>query len=538
MAVFVSQIDTRSDSFKQNREDLLAQLQAIRDVQTGMRERAEKARGTFEKRQQIMPRERLNLILDKGAPFIELMPLAGYKMHDDKDGTTGGGGYIGGIGFVSGIRCVILCSNSAIKGGAMTPAALDKTVRAQQIARENKLPMLCMVESAGANLEHATDIFTFGGRTFRNQAQMSAMGLPQVTIIHGSCTAGGAYLPGLSDYVVLVRGKAKMFLAGPPLLKAATGEIATDEELGGADMHVTMPGTAEYIGENDTDAIRICREVMATIPWNAQLPVTNQPAYQEPLYDIDELMGVVPIDYRQPYDCREIIARISDGSVFLEFKEFYDAQTICGHAHIGGRAIGIIGNNGPINYKGATKAAQFIQVCCQSNTPILYLQNTTGFMVGKDSEQNGIIKHGAKMIQAVSNATVPQVTILVGGGFGAGNYGMCGRAYEPRLLFTWPCSRVAVMGGEQAAMVLDIVARDKAERMGIEPDEELLKKLADHTTERMTRESEPLFGTARLWDDGIIDPRDTRKILIQALDMFHEESMRPLQSNSYGVARF
>ncbi|MCG8383111.1 MAG: acyl-CoA carboxylase subunit beta [Gammaproteobacteria bacterium] len=538
MGAINSQIDVRSETFQKNREGMLAKLQEIAEIQEKMVQRAEKVRWQFEERGQLMPRERLNLILDKGAPFIELMALAGYQMHDDKDGTTCGGSYIGGIGFVSGIRCVVLCSNSAIKGGAMSPSALEKTLRAQQIARENKLPMLCMVESAGANLEHATDIFTFGGRTFRNQAQMSAMGLPQVTIIHGSCTAGGAYLPGLSDYVVLVRGRAKMFLAGPPLLKAATGEIATDEELGGADMHVTTPGTSEYIGENDRDAIRICRELMATLPWNEQLPVTLKPEYDEPLYSADELAGVVPMDYRQPYDCREIIARIADGSVFFEFKEFYDSQTICGHSRMGGRPIGIIGNNGPINYKGATKAAQFIQLCCQSNTPLLYLQNTTGFMVGKDSEQNGIIKHGSKMIQAVSNASVPQITILVGGGFGAGNYGMCGRAYDPRLLFAWPSSRVAVMGGEQAAMVLDIVAREKAERLGQGVDEEKLQKLSAYTIDRMTRESEPLYGTARLWDDGLIDPRDTRKILIQALEMFYEAGVRPLKPNSYGVARF
>ncbi len=538
MTAIVSTIDTRSDEFQSHRDELLAKLEEVRGVEQSIRDRAERARPKFEKRGQLMPRERLGLMLDKGRTFIELMPLAGHLMYDDTDGSSAGGAYICGIGWVCGVRCMVLCSNSAIKGGAASPPALHKTLRAHKIALENKLPIVTLVESGGANLEHATDVFTWGGLSFRNQARMSAKGLPQITIVHGSCTAGGAYLPGLSDYVIMVREKAQMFLAGPPLLKAATGEIATEQELGGADMHASIAGTAEYVAEDDADAVRLCRKIVKTLPWNEQLPPIEEKTYEEPLYDIDELMGVVPMDYRKPYDCREIIARIADGSEFFEFKALYDTQSICGHSNIGGYPLGIIGNNGPITAKGAIKIAQFIQLCCQSNTPLLYLQNTTGFMVGKDAEQNGIIKHGAKLIQAVSNASVPQVTILVGGGFGAGNYGMCGRAYGPRFLFTWPCSRVAVMGGEQAAMVLDIVAREKFKRMGMEADDEKLDKIKQHTVNRMNKESEPLYGTARLWDDGIIDPRDTRKLMINALEMFKEAELRPLQSNTYGVARF
>ncbi len=537
MTAFNSSVDPNSAEFANNRELYLAAYEKCQAAVGTLWAAAEAKRELLEGRGQMMPRDRLNLVLDKGAPFLEVMPLAGYQMDNDKDGSSSGGSYITGIGFVSGIRCAIMCSNYAIKGGSITPSGMQKTLRLHQIADENNLPMLNLVESAGGDLTNATGVFVWGGASFRNQARMSAKGLPQITVVHGSSTAGGAYLPGLSDYVVVVRKQSKMFLAGAPLLKAATGEIADEEELGGADMHATISGTAEYVGEDDADALRIARQIFKTIPWNEQLPVRCKKEFKEPLLDIDELMGIVPADYRQPFDCREIMARLADGSEVFEFKELFDTQTICAHANVGGYPVGFIGNNGPITPHGSNKAAQFIQLCCQSNTPLVYLQNTTGFMVGKDSEQNGMIKHGSKMVQAVSNATVPQITFMVGGGFGAGNYGMCGRSYDPRLLFAWPCSRVAVMGGEQAAMVLDIVAREKAKRQGVEPDEAKLNQAKEGTIERMDRESEALFGTARLWDDGIIDPRDTRKILMFALEMFKEAELRPLQKNTFGVAR-
>nr|MBP8203333.1 geranyl-CoA carboxylase subunit beta [Pseudomonas sp.] len=370
-----------------------------------------------------------------------------------------------------------------------------------------------------------------------NQARMSAMGLPQITVVHGSSTAGGAYQPGLSDYVVVVRGKAKMFLAGPPLLKAATGEIATDEQLGGAEMHAQVAGTAEYLAENDADGVRMAREIVAMLPWNAQLPARPAKTYREPLYAIEELLGIVPSDAKKPYDVREIIARIADGSVFLDFKNEFDNQTVCGHLQIEGQPCGFIGNNGPITPQGAAKAAQFIQLCEQSNTPILFFHNTTGFMVGTESERQGVIKHGSKMIQAVANATVPKLTIVVGGSYGAGNYAMCGRGLDPRFIFAWPNSKTAVMGGAQAGKVLRIVTEDKHLKEGKEADPKMLDMLETVTAQKLDSQSTALYGTASLWDDGLIDPRDTRKLLGYLLDICAEAAIRPLKTNSFGVAR-
>jgi geranyl-CoA carboxylase beta subunit len=414
---------------------------------------------------------------------------------------------------------------------------VKKHLRIQQIALENKLPTVRLVESGGANLLYQAEMFVEGGRGFANQARLSAAGIPQVTVVHGSSTAGGAYLPGLSDYVVLVRGRAKVFLAGPPLLRAATGEIATDEELGGADMHATVSGLGEYLAEDDADGIRIAREIMAKLPWNAQLPPAQPKSYKEPRHSPEELAGAVPIDYRQPYDVREIVARVVDDSDFLDFKSGYGIHTVCGHAEIEGHAVGLIGNNGPIDADGAAKAAQFIQLCCQANVPIVYLQNTTGYMVGREAEQKGIIKHGSKMIQAVANATVPQLTIHVGASFGAGNYGMCGRAYDPRFIFAWPSNHVAVMGGEQAAKVMAIVTEEKLKREGKPVDMAKLDAMEDAIIKRMEGESTALYATARLWDDGLIDPRDTRKVLGFCLSICREAELRPLKRSTFGVAR-
>ncbi len=538
MPVLQSIIDTSSDEFQKNAEAMQLCIDEFRAVEQKVLDKANESKAKIHKRGKLLPRERLKLMLDRGAPFLELCPLAGYKMHDDKDGSMAGGGVISGIGYVEGVRCLIVASNSAIKGGTISPAGLDKSLRIQAIAKENKLPIITMMESGGANLNYATDIFVQGARGFANQARLSAAGIPQVTVVHGNATAGGAYQPGLSDYTIMVKNKAKMFLAGPPLLKAATGEIACDEELGGAKMHTSIAGTAEFMAEDDSDGIRIAREVLKTMPWNEQLPTKEPKKWKAPLYSPDELIGIVPNDAKRPYDVREIIARIADGSEFLDFKPLFDHQTVCGLIKIEGHACGIIGNNGPITPKGAAKAAQFIQLCEQSNTAILFFHNTTGFMVGTDSEQNGVIKHGSKMLQAVANATVPKLTMVIGGSYGAGNYAMCGRGLDPRFIFAWPNSRTAVMGGAQAGKVLRIVTEDKHIKMGKEADPKMLDMIEQATAQKLDKGSTSLYGTARLWDDGLVDPRDTRNVLAYLLDICSEATARPLRPNHFGVARF
>ena len=538
MPVIQSQVDPFSEQFARNRAAMLVGIEHVRQLEQNLLNKAAEAKPRFDKRGQLLPRERLNLLLDPGAPFLELASLAGYKLHDDKDGSSAGGGLIAGIGYVSGVRVLVVANNSAIKGGTISPSGLKKSLRLQQIAMENKLPVITLAESGGANLNYAAEIFVEGARSFANQARMSAMGLPQITVVHGSATAGGAYQPGLSDYVVVVRGKAKLFLAGPPLLKAATGEVATEEELGGAQMHAQVAGTAEYLAQNDADGVRLAREILSLLPWNAQLPPLPQRNWTEPRYPADELLGLIPDDPKKPYDVREIIARIADDSNFLEFKREFDAQTICGHLHIRGHACGLIGNNGPITPKGASKAAQFIQLCDQSRTPLLFLHNTTGFMVGTEAERQGVIKHGAKMIQAVANARVPKLTVVVGGSYGAGNYAMCGRGLDPRFIFAWPNSHTAVMGGAQAGKVLRIVAEATQIKNGLPPDPQMLDQLEQTTAQKLDSQSTALYGSANLWDDGLIDPRDTRTLLGYLLDICHEAEVRPLQPNSFGVARF
>src|SRR4051812_25363209 len=535
MPILESQADRNSEEFKRNRQEMLAAIQEFRGAEASVQAASEKSRERFRKRRQLMPRERIALLLDRGAPFLELMPLAGYRMHDDKDGSSAGGGSVAGIGYVEGVRCMLTASNSAIKGGTVAPSGQRKGQRVQQVVMENKLPVVNLVESGGANLLYQAEIFVPGGRGFANQARMSARGIPQVTVVHGSSTAGGAYLPGLSDYVIMVRNQAKVFLAGPPLLKAATGEIATDEDLGGAEMHATVSGVAEWMAENDADGLRMAREVIAKWHWNDKLPPKAMRPFKEPLYDIDELCGVVPPSHKDPYDVREVIARLVDGSDFLEFKGLYDQQTICGWAELEGEPVAFIGNNGPITTKGSVKAAQFIQLCCQQGTPIVYLQNTTGYMVGTEAERGGIVKHGSKMIQAVANATVPQITIVIGGSFGAGNYGMCGRAYDPRFIFAWPNNRTAVMGGEQAAGVMKTVTEQKFLREGKEPPKAEIDKMFKSIVDQFDRESTALYGTAHLWDDGIIDPRDTRRVLAFTLSIAREREGEG--EHAAGVAR-
>ncbi|MFH1871325.1 MAG: carboxyl transferase domain-containing protein [Pseudomonadota bacterium] len=535
MPLLKSAIDTGSAAFAANVARMTERLAEVRALEQKVRDESASKRDKFEKRGQLLPRERVARLIDRGSDFIEFTTLAGLGMHDDDgDKAVLGGGSIIGIGMVAGKRCVVMASDSAIKGGTIPPMGLKKSLRAQEIARDNRLPLIYLVESGGANLIYQSEIFIEGGRSFANQARLSAAGIPQIAIVHGASTAGGAYLPGLSDYVILVRGRSSIYLAGPPLVKAAIGEEVDEEALGGAETHAGVTGLGEYLCENDAHAIATAREVMDKLNWNAAPPA---PTLVPPRYPSEDLMGLVPADEREPYDVREVIARLVDASDFLEFKAAYGSDTICGHARLHGHTVGIFGNNGPIQPNGSTKAAQFIQLCDQSGTPLIFLQNTTGYMVGSVAERAGAIKHGSKMIQAVANARVPKLTIVLGGSYGAGNYGMCGRGFDPRFIFAWPSARTAVMGAAQAAKVMAIVGRAKLERAGQPANEAALAAMSDGLRLRLEQESTALFGTARMWDDGIIDPRDTRRILGLCLDIAAEGAARTLRPNTFGVAR-
>ncbi|WP_088284007.1 acyl-CoA carboxylase subunit beta [Ideonella sp. A 288] len=536
MPALSSRLDTRSPAFAANAARMAERLAEVRRLEAlVVAESASKA-ARFEARGQLLPRERVARLLDRGSGFLELSPLAGLGMHDD-DGrkSVQGGGSITGIGTVAGKRVLISASDSSLKGGTISPMGLKKALRAQEIARENRLPLVYLVESGGANLMYQSEMFVDGGRAFANQARLSAAGIPQVAVVHGASTAGGAYLPGLSDYVVLVRDRSSICLAGPPLVKAAIGEDATEDELGGSELHATVTGLGEYLADNDAHALGMARELLDKLPWDT---VPARPAAPAPLFSPDELPGVVPADDREPYDVREVIARLVDASDFLEFKPGCAPDTVCGHARLDGRPVGLVGNNGPIQPAGSTKAAQFIQLCDQSGTPLVFLQNTTGYMVGLEAERGGAIKHGSKMIQAVANARVPKFTVVLGGSFGAGNYGMCGRGFDPRFIFSWPSARTAVMGGAQAAQVMKIVGAAKLARSGLAANEDALTAMSDQLRQRIDRESHVLFGTARLWDDGVIDPRDTRRVLSLCLAMAAEAEARTLRPNAFGVARF
>ncbi len=535
MPALGTNLDASSPAFRANAQRMEERLAEVRALEAKVVAESASKRDKFEARGQLLPRERVARLIDRGSEFVELSPLAGLGMHDD-DGKKNvlGGGSIVGIGVVAGKRVLVSASDSAVKGGTVAPMGLKKALRAQELAAENKLPLIALVESGGANLMYQAEIFVDGGRTFANQARLSAAGIPQIAVVHGASTAGGAYLPGLSDYVVLVRGRSSIYLAGPPLVKAAIGEDATEEELGGAETHAQVTGLGEYLTENDAHAIALTRELVDKLPWDCVPPRAAAP---EPLFGTEELLGVVPADEREPYDVREVVARLVDASDFLEFKAPYATDTVCGHARLHGHAVGIVGNNGPIQPNGSTKAAQFIQLCDQAGTPLVFLQNTTGYMVGRAAEQAGAIKHGSKMIQAVANARVPKFTVVLGGSYGAGNYGMCGRGFDPRFIFAWPSARTAVMGGAQAAKVMDILNRNKLERMGLPAVEEALAAMSDALRLRLDAESAALFGTARLWDDGIVDPRDTRRLLGLGLDIAREASQRTLRPNTFGVAR-
>ncbi|MBK8026530.1 MAG: methylcrotonoyl-CoA carboxylase [Chloroflexi bacterium] len=533
--LFETRVDPTSDAFRANYAHncglvaTLAERQA--KVRAGGSERAVKKHLDAGK---LLPRERVELLLDPGAPFLELSTLAAWGMYNDE---TPGAGGVNGIGVVSGVECMNFANEATVKGGTSYPISVEKTLRAQEIATINRLPCVYIVESGGANLPHQADLFVPGGRTFANQARMSAAGIPQISLVMGNSTAGGAYLPGLSDYTVLVRGQAKVFLGGPPLVKMATGEEVDDETLGGAEMHARISGLADYIAEDDADALRIGRAIVGNLNWR-KAPVPNRVAPEPPLYDPDELLGIIPVDtIRQPLAMHEVIARMVDGSRFLPFKPDYGSTLVCGHAHLDGYPIGILANNGVLFSESANKAAQFIQLCNQGRIPLFYLQNITGFMVGSKAEQEGIVKHGSKMINAVANSNVPQFTVLIGGSYGAGNYAMCGRAYDPTLIFALPTSRIAVMGAEQAAGVLGIITEDAARKRGEEPDQNTIEVMKAMTRQKFEQESDPYYATARLFDDGLIDPRDMRMALAVGLSMCYNRDWVNQPPPQYGVFR-
>lgn len=540
MAVIESQLDTQSDAFKNNLQVMSAAVDEFRGIERRVIEAAQAKAPRYIKKGLIPPRERLNLLLDAGAPFLELSTLCGYMQDEDTDGSGAGGSYIAGIGYINGVRCMVAVDDYLTKGGSIGPMGGKKRNRVLDIAMQNKLPMVNLSQSGGGNLKFAGDSFGESGAMFARQCRLSAAGIPQITVVHGSATAGGAYQPTLSDYLIMVRKQSTMYLAGPPLLKAATGEIATDEELGGAEMHSEVAGTNDYLAENDADGIRIARDVTKKLGWNKNQPLRAEVAYQQPVYAAAELRGIVPEDAKTPFDMREVIARIADGSNFLEFKGDFDNGTLCGHIEIEGQSCGVIGNNSPITAKGAAKGAQFIQLCEQSGTPLLFLANTTGFLVGTEPEQAGIIKHGAKFIQAVTNCSVPKITIIISGSYGAGNYAMAGKGMDPRFIFAWPRSVVSVMGPAQAGSVLRQVAEAKVARSGSEITAEVragIDAMEKDTVEAMEARSNALANTARVWDDGMIDPADTRAVVAFALSVCREADERTVNTNTFGIGR-
>ncbi len=517
MSVLKSALNPRDATFKSN---AAAMATLVDELRARMGAAAlggdERSRKRHVERGKLLPRERVERLVDPGSPFLELSPLAAFGMYD---GDIHAAGIITGIGRVSGRECVIVCNDATIKGGTYYPVTVKKHLRAQEIARENRLPCIYLVDSGGANLPNQAEIFPdreHFGRIFFNQATMSGLGIPQIASVMGSCTAGGAYVPAMSDETIIVKGQGTIFLGGPPLVKAATGEVVSAEDLGGADVHARQSGVADHYANDDSHALAIVRRIVANLN-TMKSPGIPLREPKPPLYDTNELNGIVPQSLAVQYDVREVIARLVDGSELDEFKKLYATTIVTGFAHIEGMPIGIIANNGILFSESALKAAHFIELCCQRRIPLLFLQNIAGFMVGRKYEAGGIAKDGAKMVTAVACANVPKITVLIGGSYGAGNYGMCGRAYSPRFLFSWPNSRISVMGGEQAASVLATVRRDGLEARGESwsaHDEEAFKA---PIRARYEEEGSPYYATARLWDDGIIAPADTRRVLALAL---------------------
>ena len=529
--VLPTAVDRSSEAFAGNERANRASLDKLSAALAKAREGGgEKYTTRHKAKGKLLPRERVELLIDRDAHFLELCPLAGL----DISGHAPGSSIIGGIGVVSGVECLISASDSTVKGGAVSEYGVIKSLRLAEIALHNRLPSIGLTESAGADLPNQHKIFVPGGRTFRDLTRRSEERLPTVCLVFGSSTAGGAYIPGMSDYVVMVQEQAQVYLAGPPLVKMATGEDTEHEELGGAEMHSRVSGVSDYLARDERDAIRIGREIVAHLNWRKGAQPTPR-RIEPPRYDAEELLGIASPDIKVPFDSREVIARIVDGSRFSEFKPLYGTTLICGWAHLHGVPIGILANNGILFSESAQKGAQFIELCNQADVPLLFLQNITGFMVGKKYEQEGIIKHGAKLINAVSNSTVPAITIMTGASYGAGNYAMSGRAYAPRFLFTWPNHRIAVMGGKQLAGVLDIIQRESAAKRGQAVDEQKLAMMKAMTEQMIEKESDPYFATARLWDDGIIDPRDTRTVIAIALSAAYSAPVHG--TTSWGVFR-
>ena len=530
MEVLRSNVDTRSDTYRTNREGFLEQITYLNEQLALVRAGGgEKYVQRHLQRGKLMARERVELLLDRDSPFLEIAPLCAWGTQFSL-----GGSVVSGVGVVSGVECVITASEPTAKGGTTNPFGARKMARTMDICAQNRLPIITLNESGGADLPFQSEIFVPGGRGFRELTRRSAERIPTICLVFGSSTAGGAYVPGMSDYVVMVKGRAKVFLGGPPLVKMAIHEEVDDEALGGAEMHSRISGVSDYLAMNERDAIRIGREIVANLNWR-KLGHSKRVPVEEPVYDPDELLGIASMDVRVPFDVKEVIARIVDGSRFHEFKPTYGTTLVTGFAHVHGYPIGILANNGVLFSESSEKGAQFIQLCNQVDTPILFLQNITGFMVGRRYEEGGIIKDGAKLINAVSNSTVPHLTIMVGTSYGAGNYGMSGRAYDPRFLFTWPNHRIAVMGPEQLAGVLSIVRRQAAERTGQpfdETEDQMLRKMVE---EQIGKESYAFFATARVWDDGIIDPRDTRTVLGICLSAVHSSVIQG--TARYGVFR-
>ncbi len=539
MAEFQSKINNRAEGFDRNYQEMHAKIDQLRELESRAVARSDKRRPTFDKRGQIPPHQRIARLLDPGMPFLRLHTLANYLVEDDNPDTSlPGASIIAGIGFVRGVRSLIWVDDSGISAGAMTSMSTSMMLSIQDIAIRQKLPLIHLVESAGANLMNFTvENWINSGAVFRNLAHLSAAGIPTMAVLHGPSTAGGAYMPGLSDYVIGVKKNGLAALAGAALVKAATGEEVDERELGGTEMHAQTSGLVEYLAEDDAQALSIARDVIGRLDWNARgTPVRRRP-FKDPKHAADELLGIVSTNYKKPFDIREVIARVVDGSDFEEFKPRYGAGTVCVQANIMGLACGIVGNNGPIDPEGATKATQFFQLCDQSDLPIIFLQNTTGYIVGTKSEQNGMIKHGAKMIQAVSNVRVPKITLYISASFGAGNYGMCGYAYKPDFLFAWPNASSNVMGGEQAARTMRQVVSAAARRRGREVDEAALDKQEAEITAHFTKQESAFYSAGRLLNHGVIDPRDTRRVLGFCLETCLEARLRELKPNSFGVAR-
>ena len=513
MAIFESKFTSRSDDFKANAAAMQALVDDLKQkVAAAALGGSEDARSKHVARGKLLPRDRVQMLLDPGTPFLELSQLAAVDMYQNAAPSAG---IITGVGRIAGQECVIVCNDATVKGGTYYPITVKKHLRAQEIAEQNNSPCVYLVDSGGANLPNQDEVFAdrdHFGRIFYNQANLSAKGVPQIAVVMGSCTAGGAYVPAMSDESIIVKDQGTIFLAGPPLVKAATGEVVTAEELGGADVHTRLSGVADHLALNDQHALSLTRSIVANLNRQKSHQLVLRDVV-EPIYPAHELYGVIPVDTRKPFDIHEVIARIVDGSEFDEFKARYGTTLICGFAHIFGMPVGIIANNGILFSESAQKGTHFIELCCQRKIPLVFLQNITGFMVGKKYENEGIARNGAKMVTAVATAAVPKLTVIIGGSFGAGNYGMCGRAFSPRFLWMWPNARISVMGGEQAASVLATVKRDSIEAKGGVWSSEEEAAFKQPIKEQYEHQGHPYYATARLWDDGIIDPADTRMVL-------------------------